>query len=82
MSLSLLDQPQISQVLFHPRPEPGSGSTIPGARPISLEVEPDISLGGWLFPAEAGAPAVLFFHGNGEIAADYDFIARLTPNWV
>jgi alpha-beta hydrolase superfamily lysophospholipase len=75
MTGSMLAQPQISQVLFHPRPEPGGGSAIPDARPILLEVEPGISLGGWLFPAEAGAPVVLFFHGNGEIAADYDFIA-------
>jgi alpha-beta hydrolase superfamily lysophospholipase len=75
MTRSMLDQPQISQVLFHPRPEPGSGSAIPGVRPISLEVEPGISLGGWLYPAAANAPVVLFFHGNGEIAADYDFIA-------
>ena len=75
MTHSLLDQPRISQALFHPRPEASGGSAIPDARPISLEVEPGISLGGWLYPAEAGAPVVLFFHGNGEIAADYDFIA-------
>jgi pimeloyl-ACP methyl ester carboxylesterase len=75
MPPSLLDQTQISQVLFHPRPELSGGSAIPDARPISIEVEPGISLGGWLYPAEADAPAVLFFHGNGEIAADYDFIA-------
>lgn len=75
MTRSMLDQPQISQVLFHPRPEPGGGSAIPHARPISIDVEPGVSLGGWLYPAGAGAPAVLFFHGNGEIAADYDFIA-------
>ena len=77
MTRSMLDHPQISQVLFYPRPEPSAGSAIPDARPISLEVEPGISLGGWLFPAETNAPVVLFFHGNGEIAADYDFIAPL-----
>lgn len=75
MTRSLLDQPQISQVLFHPRPEPGNGSALPDAQPISIEVGPGVSLGGWLFPARASAPAILFFHGNGEIAADYDFIA-------
>ena len=75
MTPSMLDQPQISQVLFHPRPEPRGGSALPDARPISIDVEPGSSLGGWLYPARADAPAVLFFHGNGEIAADYDFIA-------
>ena len=79
MNRSMLDQPQILQVLFHPRPETSDASAIPGARPVSFKVEPDISVGGWLFPAEADAPAVLFFHGNGEIAISS---RQLTPNWV
>lgn len=32
-------------------------------------------VGGRLYPADVHAPAILLFHGNGEIAADYDDIA-------
>lgn len=73
MTNSLLDQPEILRVLFHPRREFGVETT-PGVQPISVEVEPGISLGGRLYPAQADAPAILYFHGNGEIAADYNFI--------
>jgi hypothetical protein len=44
---------------------------------VALEVEPGVLLGGRLYPAEPEAPVLLFFHGNGEIAADYDDIAPL-----
>jgi alpha-beta hydrolase superfamily lysophospholipase len=42
-----------------------------------VEVEPGIVLGGRLYPAAPDSPAILFFHGNGEIAEDYDDIAPL-----
>jgi alpha-beta hydrolase superfamily lysophospholipase len=34
-------------------------------------------VGGRLYPAGGDAPALLYFHGNGEIAADYDDIASI-----
>ena len=37
-----------------------------------MEVEPGIVLGGRLYPVAPDSPAILFFHGNGEIAEDYD----------
>ena len=41
-------------------------------------MEPGIKVGGRLYPTNGPtAPAILFFHGNGEIAADYDYIAPL-----
>ena len=42
-----------------------------------VEVEPGVNVGGRLYPATDEAPAILYFHGNGEIAADYDGIAPL-----
>jgi alpha-beta hydrolase superfamily lysophospholipase len=42
-----------------------------------VEVEPGVTVGGRLYPAAPEAPVVLYFHGNGEIAADYDDIASL-----
>jgi alpha-beta hydrolase superfamily lysophospholipase len=77
MSDNLLDHPTVLQVLFHPRPDLGFEPSGEGAYSISVEVEPGISVGGRLYAAGENAPAILFFHGNGEIAADYDNIAPL-----
>lgn len=72
----IFDRPEILRVLFHPRRD----NSIPksGVRSIAVEVEPGIKVGGRLYPTNGStAPAILFFHGNGEIAADYDYIAPL-----
>jgi len=63
-------------VLFHPRREP-AGYGMPGVRRIAVEVGAGVSIGGRLYPARRESPALLFFHGNGEIAADYDDLAPL-----
>jgi fermentation-respiration switch protein FrsA (DUF1100 family) len=42
-----------------------------------VEVESGVTVGGRLYPATPKAPAILYYHGNGEIAADYDDIASL-----
>ncbi len=72
----ILDQPEILWVLFHPRRDYG---VVPpaGVNLVSVEVEPDVVVGGRLYPAASESPAILYFHGNGEIAADYDGLAPL-----
>ena len=47
------------------------------ARDVRISVEPGVSLAGRLYVAATDAPVILFFHGNGEIASDYDNIAPL-----
>ncbi len=74
MTKSMLDRPEILQVLFHPRQE-FEATITSGAYAISIEVEAGVVLGGRLYPAGPEAPAILYFHGNGEIATDYDFVA-------
>lgn len=75
MTQHLLDRPEVVRVLFHPRPEAEWLRASRGVRPVAFEVEAGIYVGGRLHPAGAEAPLLLFFHGNGEIAADYDDIA-------
>jgi len=77
MTQPLLDRPEVSQVLFYPRRAYGLASALTGVRSIGVEVEPGIVLGGRLYPAAPDAPAILFFHGNGEIAEDYDDVAPM-----
>jgi len=73
--IDILDRPEVTRQLFHPRREYSIGFSTPEVRQINIPVEPDVNLGGRLYPAGVDDPAVLFFHGNGEIASDYDHIA-------
>lgn len=77
MNDSLLDHPQILQVLFHPRREYEFLTRTTGVLPVSVPVDTKVSLTGRLYPATATAPVILFFHGNGEIASDYDDLSSL-----
>lgn len=71
----VLDRPEVLGVLFYPRREIG-GSHLPvGVHVTRIPVADGVSLGGKLYVADATAPVILFFHGNGEIASDYDTIA-------
>ena len=75
--VSVLDHPDVSRVLFHPRKQ--SPALPPeGARDLIFTAYDGTLLGGRLFEAAGThAPTILFFHGNGEIAEDYDDIASL-----
>jgi alpha-beta hydrolase superfamily lysophospholipase len=75
--MNLLDHPQILRVLFHPRREGMRLLHSLDVRPVAVQVEPGLNVGGRLYPADPDDPAILYYHGNGEIAADYDDIALL-----
>ena len=75
-----LDRPEVLMFLFHPRPEstgPFSETADPqkrASRPkdILIPVEDDIAIGARFHVTEKTGGNLLFFHGNGEIVADYD----------
>jgi uncharacterized protein len=71
------DRPEILQVLFHPRPEMGRMTGSRAFEDVMIEVTPGIRVGGCFHPAATTDPTLLFFHGNGEIVADYDEMAPL-----
>jgi len=77
MTDSILDRPEVLRVLFYPRREEEPGFVPPSAGSVAFEVEPGLRIGGRLYPADVRWPAILFLHGNGEIAADYDDLAPL-----
>ena len=70
---ALLDRRGLARGLFYPRrdlnPPP------PGATDHRVEVEGGIEVACRFYPLDPPRPVVLFFHGNGEIASDYDGIA-------
>jgi hypothetical protein len=72
-----LDQPEVARVLFHPRSDPPNRPLPLRVRLVRIPVDEGIAISGRLHRADPAGPTVLFFHGNGEIAADYDGISPL-----
>lgn len=73
--LTLLDRPEIIWSMFFPRREPSWPT--PGTETHFIEVAPGVRVSCRFFIRGKEFPCVLFFHGNGEIANDYDYFAPL-----
>ena len=69
----LLDNPQFLQYAFYPQKEWNACPDY--ATDVFVTVETGIRVACRFFAADPKFPTVLFFHGNGEIACDYDSIA-------
>ena len=72
---SILDLPEILQFIFYPRrdwsPPP------PDASDFLVPVEEGVSISCRFYPAGVGSPCILYFHGNGEVVCEHDWIAQL-----
>jgi alpha-beta hydrolase superfamily lysophospholipase len=75
MDLKDLDHPLVLSTLFYPRPGTPGSNTLDNVHDGTLSVADDVVLGYRLYRHRPDAPLVVFFHGNGEIASDYDGIA-------
>ena len=71
--VSALDRREVLQYLFHPRKEQIK-SPPQGTIDFFIPVEEGVRLGARFCLAGPEEPHLLFFHGNGEIASDYDSI--------
>ena len=71
---SLLDRPEIARYIFYPRRDPAP----PDASMLyPVAVEKGVSIVCRFYPAPQGIATILYFHGNGETAGDYDDVASL-----
>ena len=75
--LSFLDHPIISQRLFHPRKAYSQIKDTEKRFIVKFKVDTDVEVCGVFHKASQVAPTILFFHGNGEIAQDYDDLGPL-----
>ena len=66
-----LDRPEVLKFLFHPRKEPPS-EPVQGAVDFPVTVDKGAKLACRFYAAGPQAPAILFFHGNGETVDDYE----------
>jgi pimeloyl-ACP methyl ester carboxylesterase len=70
---SLLDRPEILSFMFYPRQD--ASPPPPGARDLMVPVAEGVAVHCRWYPRTRESPTVLFFHGNGEVVADYDGLA-------
>jgi uncharacterized protein len=77
---SNVDFSPIDRLIFHPRPDFSSPAP-DGSEDHLFPVEPGVEIGARFFLADPKNPDLLFFHGNGEIASDYDDLGPCFIRW-
>jgi len=70
-----LDNPLVLSILFHPRAEEMGRSRLQNVHDGTIPVEDEAVLGYRLYVDEPDSPVLVYFHGNAEVASDYDDIA-------
>ena len=73
----VLDRPEVSTLLFHPRAELAIGRLPNSGLDLLIPVADEIHVGARFHIQGKQCPNILFFHGNGEIVADYDDLGPL-----
>jgi fermentation-respiration switch protein FrsA (DUF1100 family) len=76
-AFSALDRPEVLSVLFHPRADVDNAPLPPPSQKVMIPVERDVAVGGCFHVGDPAGTNILFFHGNGEIASDYDELGPL-----
>jgi alpha-beta hydrolase superfamily lysophospholipase len=74
---SIIDNPLILTILFHPRSAVPLASPTAGKTDGYFSVDDTVRLGYRFYRQPEDRVVILYFHGNGEIAADHDGIASL-----
>lgn len=77
LSSALLDNPLLLSILFHPRSDKPGQHNSPNIYDGAVPVEDGVVLGYRLYAHPAHVSVIVYFHGNGEIASDYDTIAPM-----
>jgi alpha-beta hydrolase superfamily lysophospholipase len=78
MTTHPLDVPQIVNNLFFPRQDKmGTHPNKTAVKDGLIAITDEVKLGYRMYIHHTSAPVILYFHGNGEIASDYDSIAPL-----
>ncbi len=70
---SFIDNPTVSNQVFFPRKIPEPTDIDSNIRVLKFEISKKIVIGGLFYLNDTDLPTILLFHGNGEIAADYQY---------
>ena len=70
---SFIDNPKVSNQVFYPRKILEPTNLDSNIRVLKFEISKEIIIGGFFYLNDINLPTILLFHGNGEIAADYQY---------
>lgn len=73
----IIDNQVISNIVFYPRKTLIPKNLPPNIHPLQFKISKNINIGGIFFQKDENLPTLILFHGNGEIAEDYIYSARL-----
>lgn len=73
----LIDNPTISRVVFYPRKTVIPNNLGTAVEILKFPIQDNIIIGGFFYKKDVNLPTILLFHGNGEVALDYRFIAPM-----
>ena len=72
---SVIDRSSLLQYIFYPRDD---RTPCPDrAFDFAVTVQEGVEVSCRAYLADATWPSILYFHGNGEVVSDYDYIAPL-----
>jgi alpha-beta hydrolase superfamily lysophospholipase len=75
--LAALDKPEILQFVFYPRRDSLEKSAADNINAGLIHVDESVSISYSFYFSKNKNPNILFFHGNGEIASDYETIGPI-----
>ena len=71
----IIDNPTVSNVVFYPRKTIVPNDLSQDIEILKFPIDDKVLIGGFFFGRGLDLPTILFFHGNGEVALDYRYIA-------
>jgi pimeloyl-ACP methyl ester carboxylesterase len=74
--LAFLDKSIINQRVFYPQTLNNYGKDSSSRFTLFFQVDEKTQISALFHKSSEAAPIILFFHGNGELATDYDYIAK------
>lgn len=75
--IEALDRPEILQFIFYPRKDLFEISTAANVIAGTIPVDEAVSISYCFYFSDKKHPNLLFFHGNGEVASDYESIGSI-----
>jgi hypothetical protein len=81
MKKLFIDDPRISNVVFYPRKIKIPEEMSPNVKALKFQISEEILIGGFCYIKDKNLPTILLFHGNGEIASDYQHSAPIYFNY-
>ncbi|NVM17032.1 MAG: alpha/beta fold hydrolase [Candidatus Lokiarchaeota archaeon] len=73
----IIDNPTVSNMVFYPRQTVIPNNLGSNIEILKFQINDGITIGGFFYKNNVNLPTILLFHGNGEVALDYRFIAPM-----